>query len=603
MAATVKLSDYVVEFVARQKVKNVFILAGGGAMHLNDSLGRCAGLRYVCNLHEQAVAIAAEAHARVTNHLSAAMVTTGPGGTNTVTGVAGAWLDSTPVIFISGQVKRSDLKRDSGVRIMGVQEIDIVSIVRSITKYAVTIEDPLSVRYHLERAVYLALSGRRGPVWIDIPLDVQAARIDPGVLAGYSPAAEPDKTDAAGQLREQTGHLVKMLNDAKRPVLLAGNGIRAAGAESVFLEVVHALGIPVLTTWLGFDMIPDAHPLNFGRPGSLAPRGANFTLQNSDLLLVVGSRLDMAMTAYAHERMARGAQKIMVDIDPAEIRKMRTPIHLPIVADAKDFLEELKAQSGAVHAHSWQPWIERCQEWKARYPLVLPEHRNMPDHLSMYHFSEALSDELTPGDVIVPGSSGFAIEIFLLCLKIKQDQRCFHNRGTGSMGFALPAAIGAAVASGRRTICVDGDGGFQMNIQELATVERLGLPIKFFVANNDGYASIRASQTGYFKQLVGADRTSGMTLPDLGAVTRAYGLPYVRIASKNDLNRQIRAVLEMDGPVVCEVMVAPNEERIPRAASYMRPDGSMGSKPLEDLFPFLDREEFLANMIVKPLPE
>jgi acetolactate synthase-1/2/3 large subunit len=301
--------------------------------------------------------------------------------------------------------------------------------------------------------------------------------------------------------------------------------------------------------------------------------------------------------------MARGAQKIMVDIDPAEIRKMRTPIHLPIVADAKDFLEELKAQSGAVHAHSWQPWIERCQEWKARYPLVLPEHRNMPDHLSMYHFSEALSDELTPGDVIVPGSSGFAIEIFLLCLKIKQDQRCFHNRGTGSMGFALPAAIGAAVASGRRTICVDGDGGFQMNIQELATVERLGLPIKFFVANNDGYASIRASQTGYFKQLVGADRTSGMTLPDLGAVTRAYGLPYVRIASKNDLNRQIRAVLEMDGPVVCEVMVAPNEERIPRAASYMRPDGSMGSKPLEDLFPFLDREEFLANMIVKPLPE
>jgi len=603
MAATVKLSDYVMEFVARKKVKNVFMLVGGGAMHLNDSLGRCAGLHYVCNLHEQAVAIAAEAHARVTNHLSAAMVTTGPGGTNAVTGVAGAWLDSTPVIFISGQVKRSDLKRDSGVRIMGVQEIDIVSIVSSITKYAVTIEDPVSIRYHLERAVYLALSGRRGPVWIDIPLDVQAARIDPGVLAGFTPPAEPDKTDAAEQLREQVGHLVKMLNAAKRPVLLAGNGIRAAGAESVFLQVVQALGIPVLTTWLGFDLIPDAHPLNFGRPGSLAPRGANFTLQNSDLLLVVGSRLDMAMTAYAHERMARGAQKIMVDIDPAEIRKMKTPIHLPIVADAKDFLHELRAQSGAVHAHSWQPWIERCQEWKARYPLVLPEHRNMPDHLSMYHFSEALSDELAPGDVIVPGSSGFAIEIFLLCLKIKQDQRCFHNRGTGSMGFALPAAIGAAVASGRRTICVDGDGGFQMNIQELATVERLGLPIKIFVANNDGYASIRASQTGYFKQLVGADRTSGMTLPDLGAVTRAYGLPFVRIAGKNDLNRQIRTVLEMDGPVVCEVMVAPNEERIPRAASYMKPDGSMGSKPLEDLFPFLDREEFLANMIVEPLDE
>jgi acetolactate synthase-1/2/3 large subunit len=394
-----------------------------------------------------------------------------------------------------------------------------------------------------------------------------------------------------------------MLNQARRPVLLAGNGIRAAGAEDVFMKVIETLGIPVLATWLGFDLIPAAHPLSFGRPGSLAPRGANFALQNSDLLLVVGSRLDMAMTAYAHERMARAAVKIMVDIDPAEIRKMKTPIHLPIVADAKAFLEEMKTQAGAVQGEGWQPWVRKCQDWKDRYPLVLPEHRNLPNHLSMYHFSEALSDELAPGDVIVPGSSGFAIEIFLLCLKIKQNQRCFHNRGTGSMGFALPAAIGAAVASGRPTICVDGDGGFQMNIQELATVERLGLPIKFFVANNDGYASIRASQNNYFKQLVGADRTSGMTLPDLGAVTRAYGLPFVRIADKADLNRQIRSVLDMDGPVVCEVLIAPTEDRIPRAASYIRPDGSMGSKPLEDLFPFLDRAEFKENMLIPLIEE
>jgi acetolactate synthase-1/2/3 large subunit len=602
MASSVKLSHYVLDLVARQNVKHVFMLSGGGAMHLNDSLGRCQGLKYVCNLHEQACAIAAEAYARVTNHLSAAMVTTGPGSTNAVTGVAAAWLDSTPVIFISGQVKRADLKRDSGVRILGVQEIDIVSIVGSITKYAVTIEDPASIRYHLEKAVHLALSGRRGPVWIDIPLDVQAAQINPDTLAGFTPA-EPDKTKIAGNLRQEVGQLVQMLNQAKRPVLLAGNGIRAAGGEKVFMEVVQSLGIPVLATWLGFDLIPDAHPLYFGRPGSLAPRGANFTLQNSDLLLVVGSRLDMAMTAYSHERFARGAKKIMVDIDGAEIRKMKTPIHLPIVADAKAFLEELKAQAGTVHHPDWQPWIQKCQEWKARYPLVLPEHRNMANHLSMYHFSEALSDELAPGDVIVPGSSGFAIEIFLLCLKIKPDQRSFHNRGTGSMGFALPAAIGAAVASGKRTICVDGDGGFQMNIQELATVERLGLPIKFFVANNDGYASIRASQSGYFKQLVGADRTSGMTLPDLGAVTKAYGLPFVRIAGKTDLNQQIRAVLAMDGPVVCEVIVAPNEERIPRAASYIKSDGSMGSKPLEDLFPFLDRDEFRKNMLIPPIEE
>lgn len=601
MSNLVKLSDYVVDFVARQNVRHVFLLVGGGAMHLNEALGRCSGLQYVCNLHEQAAAIAAEAHARVTNQLSVAMVTTGPGSTNTVTGVAGAWLDSTPVMFISGQVKRADLKRDSGVRILGSQEIDIVSIVGSITKYAVTVEDPQSIRYHLEKAAYLAHHGRRGPVWIDVPLDVQAAQIDVDTMPGFIPDA--DSLSAGEKLPAEVARLIELLKQAKRPVLLAGNGIRSAGAERVFLEAVEALGIPVLTTWLGLDLIGDDHPLSFGRPGSLAPRGANFTLQNSDLLLVVGSRLDMATTGYAHARLARGAVKVMVDIDAAEIRKMRTPIDLPIVADAKRFLEEVKSQSGAVPRGQWNSWIEKCREWKTRYPLVLPEHRNLPAGLSMYHFSEALSDELSASDLIVPGSSGFAIEIFLLCVKIKQGQRCFHNRGTGSMGFALPAAIGAAVASGHRTVCIDGDGGFQMNVQELATVERLGLPIKFFVVNNDGYACIRSSQNGYFHHLVGADRSSGMTLPDLEKVANAYRLPFVRIGDKSDLNRQIRAVLEMDGPVVCEVMVALNEERVPRASSYIKADGSMGSKPLEDLYPFLPREEFLSNMLVEPLPE
>ena len=578
------------------------MLSGGGAMHLNDSLGRSSELHYVCNLHEQAVSIAAEAHSRATNRLSAALVTSGPGGTNAVTGVAAAWLDSTPVIFVSGQVKLADLKRDSGVRILGVQEIDIVTIVSSITKYSATIDDPQSIRYHLEKAIYLALAGRRGPVWIDIPLDVQAAQIEPESLAGFTPPPQACEAPEAS-LRHHVSQLMMLLSKAKRPVLLAGNGIRSAGAAQRFLEVVGKLDIPVLTTWLGLDLIPDMHPLCFGRPGSLAPRGANFTLQNSDLLLVVGSRLDMAMTAYAHERLARGAVKVMVDIDEAEIRKMKTHIHLPIVADAGNFLEELNKQCAGFDSVGWQSWIQRCREWKARYPLVLAEHREMQDRISMYHFAEILSDELAIGDMIVPGSSGFAIEIFLLCLKIKPEQRCFHNRGTGSMGFALPAAIGAAVASGKRTICVDGDGGFQMNIQELATMERLGLPIKCFVVNNDGYASIRASQNAYFKRLVGADQTSGVTLPNLGAVTHAYGLPFVQIADKANLRRKISDVLEMRGPVVCEVVVAPNEERIPRASSYLRADGSMGSKPLEDLFPFLSREEFLANMIVEPITE
>ena len=598
-----KLSDYVMRFVAQQGVEHVFMLAGGGAMHLNDSLGRCSGLKYVCNLHEQASAISAEAYARVTNNLGAALVTTGPGSTNTITGVAGAWLDSTPVLFISGQVKRADLKRDSGVRILGVQEIDIVTIVKTITKYAVTIEDPSEIRYHLEKAVYLALHGRRGPVWLDIPLDVQATQIDPEKLKGFTTLKAKPVSIGADALAAKVTQLVAMLNESYRPVLLAGNGIRMAGAEKIFLQLAERLGIPVLTTWLGLDLIADDHPLCFGRPGSLAPRGANFTLQNSDLLLVVGSRLDMAMTAYAHDRLARGAKKVMVDVDHAEIQKMQTPIHLPIVADALEFLNELAQQAGSIHSGRWLDWAKCCRDWKARYPLVLQEHRDNGGALSMYHFSEALSDEMAEGDVIAPGSSGFAIEIFLLCLKIKQGQRCFHNRGTGSMGFGLPAAIGAAVASGLRTICVEGDGGLQMNVQELATVQRLGLPIKLFIANNDGYASIRASQSGYFHLLTGADSTSGMTLPDLEAVAKAYDLPFVRISEKSTLNQQIREVLEFSGPIVCEVIVAPNEERIPRASSYIKPDGSMGSKPLEDLFPFLDRKEFRSNMFIPTIED
>jgi acetolactate synthase-1/2/3 large subunit len=590
----VKVSDYVMQFIAARGVKHVFMLAGGGAMHLNDSLGGCTQLKYVCNLHEQACAIAAEAYSRVTNDLGVVLVTTGPGSTNTVTGVAAAWLDSTPVLFISGQVKRADLKRDSGVRILGVQEIDIISIVNSITKYAVTIEDPLSIRYHLEKAVQTALTGRRGPVWIDIPLDIQAAKVDPAMLKGLADLDAPNNTPS---LTDSVSQLIEMLNQSKRPVILAGNGIRSAGAELIFKTVTERLGIPVLTTWLGLDLMPTDHPLCFGRPGSLAPRGANFTLQNCDLLLVIGSRLDMALTAYAHDRLARAAKKVMVDIDACEIQKMKTPIHLPIIADANAFLGELDRQARSVRMGGWVEWVERCQDWKSRYPLVLKEHRDMTP-LSMYFFSEALGNEMASGDIIAPGSSGVAVEIFLLCLNIKPNQRCFHNRGTGAMGFGLPAAIGAAVASGRRTICVDGDGGFQMNIQELATVHRLQLPIKFFVINNDGYASIRASQMGYFNRLAGADATSGVTLPELQAVAKAYEIPYFRIAEKIDLNLQICRVLQADGPAICEVIVAAKEERIPRASSYIKPDGSMGSKPLEDLFPHLDREEFSKNMLI-----
>jgi len=588
--------------IAAQGVKHVFMLPGGGAMHLNDSLGRCPGIEYVCNLHEQASAIAAEAYAKVTNNLGVAMVTSGPGSTNALTGLAGAWLDSTPCLFLSGQVKRADLKGDSGLRMLGVQEIDIVSMVRPITKYAVTITDPTTVRYHLERAIYETRSGRRGPAWLDFPLDVQAAKINPTEQDAFTPPSEG--ADALERIRTQTRDVISMLGAAKRPVLLVGNGVRLAGALEEFRQLVDRLSIPVLTTWLGLDLLEDSHPLSFGRPGGIAPRGANFTLQNCDLLLVVGARLDMALTAYAHERLARGAKKIMVDIDAAEIAKMKTRIDVPIVADAGSFLRELAAQLPPTSSFARREWLERCDNWRRRYPLVLERHRNERDGVSMYHFSEVLSEELAEGDIVAPGSSGFAVEMFLLNYKPKRNQRVFHNRGTGAMGFGLPASIGACFAAGRqRTICVDGDGGFQMNIQELATVAHHRLPLKCFVVNNDGYASIRVSQTGYFGLLVGADVTSGLTLPDVCKVAAAYGIQTARIDSPDGLREQIRQVLDSDGPIVCEVRVPRDEPRGPRVTSAQRPDGSMVSKPLEDLWPFLEREEFLSNMIVAPVDE
>lgn len=595
-----KLSDYVMEFVAAKGVKHVFMLPGGGAMHLNESLGRRADIEFISNLHEQAAAIAAEGYAKLTNNLGVVMVTTGPGGTNALTGVASAWLDSMPVLVISGQVKRADLKRDSGVRILGVQEIDIVSIVDSITKYAVTIEDPSTIRYHLEKAVHLAQSDRRGPVWIDIPLDVQAAQIDPAQLPGFSPPAK----SSDGSLLAKVGELMGLLNSSERPVIVAGNGIRAAGAVRDFRQAVEALHVPVLTTWLGLDLLPDDDPFFAGRPGSIAPRGANFALQNADLMIVIGARLDMALTGYAHDKLARQAVKVMVDIDEAEIRKMRTAVHLPVVADAGEFLRTLNRHVDQFGVTRHDDWVRRCQEWRVRYPIVQPEYRELREGVSTYCLSEAVSAELDDDDIVVSGSSGSGIELFLLAFQVKQNQRVLHSRGLGAMGFGLPASLGACLgAGGRRTICVEGDGSFQMNAQELETMRRLQLPIKVFVINNDGYASIRTSQDNYFQHRVAADPSSGLTLPDVKMIAGAYGIPALAITNQQDLRSKVREVIETPGPVVCEVIAPPEEQRAPRLSSMQRPDGSMVSKPLEDLWPFLDREEFRANMIIPPLEE
>lgn len=602
---TIKLSDWVFQYLAELGIKHVFMLTGGGAMHLNDSLGQSKAIEYVCTSHEQAAAMAAESYAKITGDIGVCLVTAGPGGTNAITGVAGAWLDSTPMLVLSGQAKRADLKGNSGVRQMGVQEVDIVSMVSPITKYAVTVMEPSDIRYHLSRAVHLARTGRPGPVWLDLPLDVQGATIDAAAMRGYDPKEDAIRGLASPkEIAAAAGSAIDSLNQAERPVVLVGNGVRLGGARAEMRALIERLGLPVLTTWPAHDMVPDDHPLMVGRPGPLAPRGANFTLQNSDWLLSLGARLDLVVTGYAPQNFARAARKIMVDIDAAEIRKMNDTVHVGVCADVKDFIVEMTRQLGAVKPRDRAPWNARWREWQTKYPVVLPEYRNLPDGVSTYVLGEAISEASAPDDVIVSGSSGAGIEIFCLAARLKEGQRLFLTTALGAMGNGLPGLIGACLANGRRrTISVDGDGGLQLNIQELETARRLALPIKLFVMNNDGYASIRTSQSRYFGRLAGADRTSGVTLPPLRGVVEAFGLPYARIETDRDLTARVRELLDAPGPVVVEVMMPREEPRAPSLSSMRKPDGSMVSKPLEDLWPFLPREEFLSNMVIPPVEE
>jgi acetolactate synthase-1/2/3 large subunit len=608
-----KLSDYVLKFVADLGVTHVFLVTGGGAMHLNQSLASETRLTPVCNSHEQASAICAEGFAKAINGLGCCMVTTGPGGTNAVTGVAGAWLDSTPVLFISGQVKRPDRMFDAltgkplGMRQLGVQEVDICSIVSPITKYAVTILEPNDIRYHLEKAVYLATNGRPGPVWIDVPLDVQAAPIDETALRGFDPTeyAHADFIHGTANVPEEVKRAIDAFNACDRPLLFAGNGIRLAGAEKEFEELRTFLGVPTVATWCAADLVPSNDPTYVGRPGTVAARGANFALQNCDFLLSLGVRLDMAITGYAPQNLAREAHKVVVDIDQAELGKLHPYMQQAVCADAKAFLTELLKHKDQLKPRDFKPWLARCADWKTRYAVVTDEHRKPEGPVSIFNLAEVLGNNVKPEDRLVVGNSGSGIEIYLLACPTLHSQRLYHTAGLGAMGYAVPMAIAVAIANpGREVIAVDGDGGFQFNIQEMETIHRLNLPIKFFVLNNDGYSSIRASQTAYFgKPSIGADARTGISIPDLSKVGASYGLGTYIIHDQTNLTQDVKTVLAMPGPVVCDVRVLPDEVRAPRLQSYQKPDGSFVSKPLEDLFPFLPREEFLANMIVKPLPE
>lgn len=595
-----RVADYVFEFIARQAVGHVFFLPGGGAMHLNNALFRQPQLQAVSMLHEQAAAIAAEGYARTSGRFGVCLTTSGPGATNAITGLAGAWFESTPVMYLSGQVKRADLKGNSGLRQLGTQELDIVSVVTPISKYAVCVLDPQQIRYELEKALYVMLTGRKGPVWIDIPLDVQATEIDPGQLVGYVPdeSLQPSAPDAAA-LRD----LTVRLQQAQRPVLLVGNGVHGAGAQAAMRELIERLGIPTMTTWIGADLLEYEHPLYFGRCGTVASRGANFTVQNADLVIAIGCRMDFSITGFDRSQFARAAEVVVVDIDPAEIAKLGDMPDQAFVCDAGDFI------AGLLHntehkAFDYSPWRERCTDWKNRYPVVLAEYHDKQGFVNSYVFTEMLCDALVETDMIIPGSSGASIDTFWISAKLKRGQRAVATGGLGSMGYGLPASIGGCIGSGgRRTISVDGDGGFVMNIQELEVVRRLQLPIKYFVLNNNGYASIRASQSGYFKQTIGCDPVSGLTLPDIGALAEAFGLPVLRVSEQSGLKDVINQVLAMPGPVLCEVMVEPDQAIGPRITSRIGLNGQMVSSPLEDLFPFLDRDELKANMLIPMVGE
>ncbi|MBU2703219.1 acetolactate synthase-1/2/3 large subunit [Sporomusaceae bacterium BoRhaA] len=591
----IKLSDYVINFLEHKGVKTVFMLPGGGCMHLVDSLGKNERIEYICCLHEQAAAIAAEAYSQHTNHIGVGLVTTGPGGTNTITGVTAAWIDSTPCLFISGQVKRSDLINDTGVRQMGNQEVDIVSIVKPITKYAKMVLKPEKIRYHLEKAYYYAMQGRRGPVWIDIPLDVQAAMIDETSLVGFTPDFEERNKD----LSESVEKFIELINQAKRPVVIVGNGVKLAHAEPLCLDFIERANIPMLLTWKTIDLVDENYPLQFGCPGTLGHRGANFILQNADLLIVLGSRLDSSLTAFNHTNFAPKAKKVMVDIDRTEIDKMQFPVELSIVADIKEFLQDLCQQKKQIICKDQVEWLNYCKRMKTSYPVVLPKYYEDKEYVNSYVFIDKLCNFLTSQDVIVPESSGSAGEITYQAFKIKKGQKMKNAAGLGAMGFGLPYAIGACLANDKkRTILINGDGAFQLNIQELATLAGHKLPIKIFIWDNGGYASIMGTQRKFFEgHYVASNQESKLYLPDLKKVAEAYGLKTFCIANHGEMEEKIQAVLKQDGPVLCQVKVSPMQMTAPKVQAMKLPDGNMVSKPLEDMWPYLDEAEIQWNMI------
>lgn len=606
-----RLADYVADFLVAHEVTDCFSVVGGGAMHLNDALGHKEGLKVTYNHHEQACAIAAEAYARLDNRIAAVCVTTGPGGTNAITGVVGGWLDSIPMFIISGQVRYDTTARYAmqftdglPLRAMGDQEYDIVKSVKPMTKYAVMIEEPLQIRYALEKGWHLATTGRPGPVWIDIPVNYQGMYIETDELMGYD-AAEDDVHLPPEVSQDTINTIIEKIRSAKRPVFHAGYGIRLSGGYEKFRSVLEKLNIPVVTYWNAVDLIEDEHPLYCGRAGNMGDRPGNWAIQNADLILAIGTRISIRQVGYNWKTWARAAEVIMVDIDPAELKKPTLHVEMPVWADAKDFLTKMDESIGST-VFDGEEWLATCNRWKRVYPAVLSRQwEENGKTANVYAFVRYLSSRL-PENSLTAVSNGACCVVGNQAYVIQKGSRMANNSAVASMGYGLPAAIGTCIGGGRKTtICLEGDGSIMMNLQELQTILTNKLPIKIFLINNNGYHSIRITQSNLFSEhcKVGiGPESNDLSFPEFEKIAKAFGYRYYSAHSNAEMKQVVDEVLQIEGPVFCEIFTDTEQVWEPKSSTKRLEDGTLVSPPLEDLAPFLPREELEQNMFI-PLME
>ncbi len=595
----IRVADYIATFISdRLQLRDIFMLSGAGSMHLTDGVACNPKLRAICVHHEQSASMALEAYARTNENFGVGYFSTGPAALNALTGLGGAWQDTVPCLFISGNVKRLTCSHSEGVpglRQFGVQELDIIPVVSSLCKYAVHLTNPEMIRYELEKAVSIAKSGRPGPVWLDIPMDVQSAYIDPDTLSSFSSIEQQPIASL-----EDIDYVANLLINAKRPVIIAGRGVRLAGARDLLKDIAIEFNIPVVTPYLGIDNLRHDLDVYIGKTGVKGDRPANFAMQNSDLILAIGTSLHITVVGYEYEQFARDAKTVVIDIDLTSHLKKTIKIDRMIKSDARYALTEIITKLQKSKFKSRRDWIDRCIAWKIKYPVCLPEYKNTIGAINVYSFMERLSALAGEGDVFI-GDAGSAIYAVSQGVNLLHDnQRYIPSSAMATMGYTVPAAIGVSAAlEDKRVLAITGDGSLQQNIQELQTYLHYKLPIKLFIWNNDGYLSIRASQKNYFNErYIGEGARSGVSIPDTLKIAEAYGIACARVKDLAELDQAIEKALAHDGPYILEVITPPEQPIIPTVSSRVNADGSMSSRPLEDMAPFLEREEYLGNMVV-----